>query len=175
MNLSLLVLHVVIGALFAGHGAQKLFGAFGGYGIDGTAGWMESIGLKPGRVHAIAAGTAEFVGGVLLALGLFVPFAAAVLIATMVTAIITVHARNGVWVTEQGYEYNLVLIAALFALAGVGAGNGSLDYAFGLDLASTGWALASLAAGAIGGVGAVVAGRIGARVSPRDDAEAVTA
>src|SRR5437899_1491717 len=111
MDISLLALHVVIGALFVGHGSQKLFGAFGGYGITGTAGWMESIGLKPGRLHAVAAGAAEFFGGALLAAGLVVPFAAAVVIATMITAIITVHARNGVWVTDQGYEYNLVLIA----------------------------------------------------------------
>jgi putative oxidoreductase len=149
--------------LFVGHGAQKLFGAFGGYGIAGTAGFMESLGLKPSRLHAVAAGTAELAGGALLALGLLVPFAAAALIATMVTAIITVHARNGVWVTDQGYEYNLVLIAVFFALAGVGAGQYSLDDALGLDLASTGWALAALAAGIVGGVGAVVAGRLGAR------------
>jgi putative oxidoreductase len=165
MNVALLALHVVIGVLFVGHGAQKLFGAFGGYGITGTAGFMESLGLKPGKVHAIAAGVAELAGGALLALGLFVPFAAAVLIATMVTAIITVHARNGVWLGDNGYEYNLVLIAALFALAGVGAGKYGLDDAFGLDLASTGWALAALGAGIAGGVGAVVAGRLGARSS----------
>ena len=174
MDITLLVLHVVIGLLFVGHGAQKLFGAFGGYGIAGTAGWMESIGLKPGRVHAIAAGVAEFAGGALIALGLFVPFAAAVLIATMVTAIITVHGRNGVWVTNQGYEYNLVLVVALFALVGVGAGKYGLDDAFGFDLASTGWAIGSLVAGLVGGIGAVVAGRLGARVSS-GDGHAVTA
>ena len=174
MDITLLVLHVVIGLLFVGHGAQKLFGAFGGYGIAGTAGWMESIGLKPGRLHAIAAGVAEFAGGALIALGLFVPFAAAVLIATMVTAVITVHGRNGVWVTNQGYEYNLVLVVALFALVGVGAGKYGLDDAFGFDLASTGWAIGSLVAGLVGGIGAVVAGRLGARVSS-GDTHAVTA
>jgi putative oxidoreductase len=174
MNLTLLILHLVVGVLFVGHGAQKLFGAFGGYGLAGTAGWMESIGLKPGRAHAAAAGLAELVGGALIALGLFVPFAAAVLIATMVTAIITVHARNGVWATAQGYEYNLVLIATLFALAGVGAGKYGLDNAFGFDLASTGWALAALAAGVLGGIGAVVVGRLGSRVSS-SDTHAVTA
>jgi putative oxidoreductase len=174
MDLTLLVLHVVIGALFIGHGAQKLFGAFGGPGLEGTAGWMQSIGLKPGRVHALAAGLAEFAGGVLLALGLVVPFAAAVLIATMVTAIIAVHARNGVWVSDQGYEYNLVLIAALFALAGIGAGQYSLDNAFGFDLASTGWALAALVAGIVGGSGAVLAGRLGDRASA-DKTHAVAA
>jgi putative oxidoreductase len=163
MDIALLALHVVIGALFAGHGAQKLFGAFGGYGVSGTAGFMESIGLKPGRLHAVAAGTAELVGGLLLAVGLVVPVAAMILIATMVTAIATVHGRNGVWATSNGYEYNLVLITALFALAGIGAGQYSLDDVIGSDFASTGVALAALAAGLVGGLGAVVGGRLAGR------------
>jgi putative oxidoreductase len=161
MELGLLVLHVVVGLLFVGHGAQKLFGMFGGHGLAGTAGFFESIGLRPGRVHAIAAGLAEFVGGALLALGLFTPAAAALIIATMTAAVITVHASHGPWVTEQGYEYNVVLIAAAFALAGAGAGYG-LDDALNLDMSGTGWALGALAAGVLGGIGAVVSGRMGA-------------
>src|SRR3954469_22112274 len=97
MDLGLLVLRVVIGLLFAGHGAQKLFGAFGGGGLEGTAEMFDNIGLRPGALHARAAGTFEFMGGLLLALGLFTPFAAAALIAVMTAAVVTVHAPNGVW------------------------------------------------------------------------------
>ena len=159
MDLALLVLRLVVGLLFVGHGAQKLFGAFGGGGLDRTAGMFDNIGLQPGWLHARAAGAAEFAGGALIALGLFTPFAAAALIGVMVAAIATVHAKNGIWNTNQGYEFNLVLIAAVFALAGIGAGAWSLDNAFGFDLHGVIWALAALAAGLIGGVGSVISGR----------------
>jgi putative oxidoreductase len=162
MELGLLVLRVLVGVLLAAHGAQKLFGLFGGHGIAGTAGFFESIGLRPGKLHATAAGTAELTGGVLLALGLVTPLGAALLTAVMVAAILTVHLRNGVWNTANGYEYNIVLIAAAFALAAVGAGDWSLDSALGLDVAGTGWALAGLGAGLLGGLGAVVSGRTAA-------------
>lgn len=166
MDLALLVLRLVVGLLFVGHGAQKLFGAFGGGGLEGTAGMFDNIGLRPGWLHARAAGTAEFLGGVLIALGLFTPFAAAALIAVMTAAIITVHARNGIWNTNQGYEFNLVLIAAVFALAGIGAGSWSLDNAFSFDLHGVIWALGALAAGIIGGVGTVLSGRSSAGHEP---------
>jgi putative oxidoreductase len=159
MDLALLVLRAVVGLFFAGHGAQKLFGAFGGHGIAGTGQFFESLGMRPGALQARAAGTAELAGGVLLVLGLFTPFAAAMIISVMIVAIITVHGKNGPWVTESGYEYNAVLIAAAFALAGAGAGSISLDAAFGLDLAGTGWALAALGAGILGAVGAIAMGR----------------
>src|SRR4029077_9315950 len=160
MDLALLVLRVVVGLLFVGHGAQKLFGAFGGGGLDATAGMFDNIGLRPGWLHARAAGTAEFLGGGLRALGLFPPFAAAVLIAVMTAAVITVHAPNGIWNTNQGYEFNLVLAAAVFALAGTGAGNWSLDIAFGFDLHSTVWAIGALVVGVLGGFATVLSGRI---------------
>ena len=159
MDLGLLILRVVIGLLFAGHGAQKLFGAFGGGGLEGTSGMFDNIGLRPGAVHARAAGTAEFMGGLLIALGLFTPFAAAALIAVMTAAVITVHGPNGVWNTNKGYEYNLVLTSAMFALAAIGAGAWSLDNAFGFDLHGVGWAVGALAVGLIGGIGAVLGGR----------------
>jgi putative oxidoreductase len=159
MEIALLALRVVAGALFAGHGAQKLFGVFGGHGINGTAGFFEQLGLRPGRLHATAAGTAELLGGLLLAAGLVTPFAAAALIAVMTAAILTVHRPNGVWNSDNGYEYNLVMIAVAFALAGVGAGEWSLDHALSLDLAGTGWALGALGVGIIGGVGAVLSAR----------------
>jgi putative oxidoreductase len=160
MELGLLVLRIVVGALFVGHGAQKLFGIFGGHGVSGTAGFFESIGLRPGKLHAVAAGTAELSGGVLLALGLVTPIAALLLTAVMTAAILTVHLRNGVWVTANGYEYNLVLIAVAFALAAVGAGEWSLDNALGLDVAGTGWALGALGLGLLGGLGAAFSSRL---------------
>jgi len=166
MDLALIVLRLVVGLLFVGHGAQKLFGVLGGGGLEHTAGMFDSIGLRPGWLHARAAGTAEFAGGALLALGLFTPFAAAVLIAVMTAAVITVHAPNGIWNTNQGYEFNAVMAAVVFALAGIGAGGWSLDNAFGFDLHGTGWALGALAVGVIGGLGAFVSGRLAAGHEP---------
>jgi putative oxidoreductase len=166
MDLGLIVLRLVVGLLFAGHGAQKLFGVFGGGGLEGTAGMFDNIGLRPGAFNARAAGTAEFVGGLLIAVGLFTPFAAAALIGVMTTAVISVHGPNGIWNTNQGYEYNLVLTAAVFALSAVGAGAWSLDNAFGLDLHGVIWALGALAVGAIAGVGVVVSGRSAAGRQP---------
>jgi len=156
----------VVGLLLAGHGAQKLFGVFGGGGLERTTGMFDDIGLRPGWLHAPVAGSAEFVGGLLLALGLFAPFAAAVLIAVMVAAIVTVHGPNGVWNTNRGYEFNLVMATAGFALAGIGAGNWSLDHAFGFDLSGTGWALGALAVGILGGIGTVISGRLSAGHEP---------
>ena len=152
MELALLVLRVVVGLLFMAHGAQKLFGMFGGHGLEGTAGFFEQgLGLKPGRVHATGAGAAEFAGGLLLLLGLFTPFGAAAVIAVMTVAIATVHWTKGVWSTEGGYEYNTVLMAVAFALAGAGPGNWSLDHALGFHLNGTVWALAALGGGVLGG------------------------
>ena len=160
MAYGLLLLRLVLGLTLAAHGAQKLFGAFGGNGLEGTAGFFEQIGLRPGWLHARAAGGAELFGGLLIALGLFTPFAAAAVIGVMTAAIITAHLPKGFFNTAGGYEYNLTLIAAVFALAGVGAGDWSLDHAFGLHLAGTVWALAALGAGVLGGLGAIVSGRL---------------
>jgi putative oxidoreductase len=175
MNVGLAVLHIVVGVLFVGHGAQKLFGAFGGHGLEGTAGFFESIGLRPARVHASAAGMAETGGGALLALGLLTPLGAALVTAVMTAAILTVHAQNGLWVTQNGSEYNLVLVAAVFALAAVGSGTVSLDSALGLDVAGTGWALGALGAGLLAGLGAVLSGRLVGARSPVDTERASTA
>ncbi len=163
MTLGLLILRVVVGLLFVGHGTQKLFGWFGGHGLQGTAGFMDSLGMRPGRRHALAAGVAEAGGGLLLALGLLTPLAAVLIISVMVVAIATVHAKNGVWNTSQGYELNLTYIAVAFATVAIGAGDWSLDNALGLDIAGAGWALAALAVGIIGGLGAIGAGRLASR------------
>jgi putative oxidoreductase len=172
MDLALLVLRLVVGLFFVGHGAQKLWGAFGGNGIAGTAQFFESIGIRPGRRNALAAGWSEFLGGALLALGLFTPLAALLIIAVMTTAILAVHAKNGPWVTDSGFEYNLVLVAIAFVVA-ANPGDWSLDAAFGLgEIHGTAFALGALALGAIGGALALVAGRSDATgASPTPTAE----
>ncbi|MEM9621219.1 MAG: DoxX family protein [Pseudomonadota bacterium] len=122
-----LPLRVGAGVIFAAHGAQKLFGWFGGYGLDGTAGWMSSIGLEPGYLLALMAGSAEFFGGLLLIAGLLVRPAAMVLAVTMVVAIVTVHLDNGLFMSNNGYEFALALLVISVALALRGAGSYSAD------------------------------------------------
>lgn len=123
----ILIIRVIIGLLFIGHGAQKLFGWFGGHGLKGTGGWLESIGMKPGIAMALAAGLSEVAGGLMFALGLWMPIAALLIAATMLVSIAKVHGANGLWVTQNGYEYNLVLIAIAVGGALIGAGEYSLD------------------------------------------------
>lgn len=174
LALGLLVLRVIVGALFAGHGTQKLFGWFGGHGPDGTGAFFESVGLRPGRAMAICAGLAELAGGALFACGLLTPLAAAMLIAVMVTAVASVHWAKGLWASDGGLEYNLVLVAVAFAVTAAGAGDWSLDEALSLDVGGAGWALAALAAGVLGGMTAVRVGRIEARRRPGSAAPAGT-
>jgi putative oxidoreductase len=159
MDLGLFVLHVTIGLLFVGHGLQKLTGAFEGPGLEGMTGAMRSMGLHPPQLQARVAALAETGAGVLLVLGLLTPFAAAAIIAVMVTASLTAHAGKGLWATKGGFELPLVMAVIAFAMAGAGPGGWSLDSALGLDLTGDGWALAALAAGIAGGVGALYAGR----------------
>jgi putative oxidoreductase len=127
INIGLLIIRLVIGVLFVGHGAQKLFGSFGGYGLKGTGGWFESIGMKPGVTMALFAGLAELIGGILFALGLLTPLAGIMIAGTMVMAIIKVHGPNGLWVTSNGYEYNLTLLAVAIGIALIGPGQYALD------------------------------------------------
>lgn len=127
MELGLLILRLVLGLSFMAHGAQKLFGWFGGYGPKGTGGWMESIGIKPGVTMAVMAGLMEFVGGLLFASGFLTILGAALIILTMLGAIAKVHGKNGYWATANGYELNLLIIAVALAVALMGAGAYSLD------------------------------------------------
>jgi putative oxidoreductase len=150
MKLIVLLARVLIGGLFIGHGTQKLFGWFGGYGPEGTGGYMESLGMKPGREHALAAGATEAGGGALLALGLATPAAGAAITGVMATAIRTVHQPNGPWVTENGWEHPASIMAAVLAIVEAGPGPLSLDAALGSERKGTGWALAALIAG-VGG------------------------
>ncbi len=126
-GLDTLPIRVGAGVVFMAHGAQKLFGWFGGYGLEGTAGWMESIGLAPGYLMALLAGGAEFFGGLLLLLGLLVRPTAVVLAFTMVIAIFAVHFENGLFMANNGYEFALSLLVITLALAIRGAGSYGLD------------------------------------------------
>jgi len=127
LDTGILIIRLVIGLLFIGHGAQKIFGWFGGYGIKGTAGWFESIGMKPGVLMVLMAGLGEIVGGLLFAAGLWTVFGAAFIIATMLVSIAKVHGVNGLWITKNGYEYNLVLLVVALGVAFIGAGQYSID------------------------------------------------
>ncbi|MBT0117200.1 DoxX family protein [Vibrio alginolyticus] len=122
---SALSLRVPIGIIFMAHGAQKLFGWFGGYGLEGTGQWMASIGLGPGVLMALLAGSAEFFGGLFILLGLLTRPAAVALALTMVVAIFSVH--FGLFMANNGYEFGLALLAASVSLAFSGAGKAALD------------------------------------------------
>jgi putative oxidoreductase len=159
MSIGLFILRLVVGLLFMGHGAQKLFGFAGGGGPDRTGSQFDGIGLRPGRRNALLAGLGEFCGGLLLLLGWFTPIGAAAIIAVMVAAIWTVHAPKGLWNSNGGFEYHLVLIAAVFALAGVGSGAWSLDHALSFSDHGAVWAIGALVVGAFAGGGAVLSGR----------------
>ena len=129
MKFGSLLVRGVVGPLFVGHGTQKLFGWFGGHGLEGTAGFFESLGLRPGKRHATAAGVSETAAGAMLVLGAGTPIAAAVLTGTMTTAIRKVHLKAGPWAADGGWEYNAVLIAAAALLAETGPGPLSVDAA----------------------------------------------
>jgi putative oxidoreductase len=124
-----LVVRIPLGIIFVAHGAQKLFGWFGGYGLSGTAQYMDSIGLTPGVVLASLAGGAEFFGGLALLLGLLVRPASVALAFTMLVAIFSVHISKGLFLSNGGFEYGLALLAVTVALVISGAGRFSLDRA----------------------------------------------
>ena len=152
MDVGLLLLRIVVGALFIGHGTQKLFGWFGGHGLEGTGGFLARLGYPRPRESAVLAGLAEAGGGSLLLLGLLTPLGAAAVIGVMVNAAGSVHAKNGLWNTNGGYELPLVFATASTALAFAGPGAWSLDRAFGWHLTGWPWGLAAIALGIISGV-----------------------
>ncbi|WP_136065724.1 DoxX family protein [Modicisalibacter radicis] len=126
-GIAALVLRVPVGLILAAHGSQKLFGWFGGYGLEGTGQWMASIGLEPGQLMALMAGGAEFFGGLALVLGLLTRPAALVVAFAMLVAIFSVHVGNGLFIANNGFEYALSLFVITLALAIQGAGRFSLD------------------------------------------------
>ena len=156
MDVGPLILRIVVGALFFGHGTQKLFGWFGGHGIAGTGGFFESIGFRPGRLLALAAGLGEAVGGVLVAAGLFGPVGPALVLSVMIVAS-SLHWGNGLLAAANGIELPLLYSAAAVSLALIGFGAYSLDAAFGIGGVWTPeLILTVLAIGVAGGVGNLV-------------------
>ncbi|MGH2792798.1 MAG: DoxX family protein [Actinomycetota bacterium] len=151
MDVGLLLLRLVVGGLFIGHGSQKLFGSFGGHGLEGTGSFMGKLGYRPGRPMAALAGFAELASGALLLLGFFTPFAAAGIIGVMFNAIISVHWRNGVWNQDGGIEYPLVLCTVAAAVTFAGPGAYSVDGVLGLELAGVAWGVSAILLGVITG------------------------
>ncbi len=155
-SVGLLILRVVLGLTMAAHGYNKFFG---GGRIKGTAGWFESIGMKPGTFHARVAASTEMAAGIGLALGLLTPIPAAGFVALMLVAAWTVHRHNGFFIVKEGWEYNLVLAASAVAIAATGAGKYSLDYLLfrGTSVGHYlhGWPglLIALVLGLLGGIG----------------------
>jgi len=173
MKLGRLICRTIVGGLFLGHGTQKLFGWFGGPGLEGTTQMMDKLELRPPREQALVASWAETAGGAMLVLGFLTPLAAAMLTGSMVTAIRKVHLPNGLWNMNQGYEYNLALIASLAAIIDGGPGEPSVDSALGIQCTGPGWTLASLAAGAAGSTLAIEVG--GRADQPQDGDRAAAA
>lgn len=128
-DLGLLIIRLAIGLTFVGHGAQKLFGWFGGPGPVGFGEWLGTIGIKTGgKTWAILAGLFELIGGLLFSAGLLTWFGAILIIIVMIDAIFTVHGKNGFWLTEGGFEYNFILIAVVLGVALIGPGDYVLIY-----------------------------------------------
>jgi putative oxidoreductase len=151
MSYGILILRVVLGLTMAGHGAQKLFGWWGGPGLRGIYGWLVSMRLRGGWLPVVMIVTAEFGGGLALALGLLTPFAALAIVSAMMVAIATVHWSKGFWSGNGGFEFNLLIIAGATALAATGPGRFSLDRAFGWadNLSGAWWGVGVLAAGLV--------------------------
>lgn len=153
LGTGLLIARLVLGFLMAGHGAQKLLGWFGGYGLAGTAGFMEGLGFRPGRVFATAAAVTEIVGGLLVVLGFLDPIGPALMLSVMIVAAISAHWKNGVFAISNGIEVPLLYAVGAFALALTGPGPFSLDALLGLDTLWTPGAIwVVVGAGVLGGI-----------------------
>jgi len=154
MSYGILFLRVVVGLTIGAHGAQKLFGVFGGHGLRGTGEGFRALRFRQPLTMVLLAGTAEFAGGLLLAAGLFTPFAALAVAIVMLTSIGAVHWRNGFWATNGGYEYNLLVWATAIALAATGPGRFSFDRFFAWDdnLSGVWWGVGvGIASGVVAG------------------------
>jgi putative oxidoreductase len=150
MDIGLLLLRLTVGLTLAAHGAQKLFGWFGGPGLDGAGQGLATLGFL-GRRHALRAGLAEAGGGLLLALGFLTPAAAAVVFSVMFVAAVSAHVKQGFFLAGGGYEYTLVLGVAGLSVAFTGPGALSLDALFGFSVSGGFWGVAALLVGLVGG------------------------
>lgn len=150
MDSAQFILRAVIGLLFIGHGTQKLFGWYGGSGIDGATKYLRANGYPKARSMAYLSGVSEAAGGALLLTGFLFPMACAAIIGVMINAIVSVHAKHGLWVQKGGSEYPLVLAAIAAALSFMGPGSPSLDRAFGIDMAGGDAAAIAIALGVFG-------------------------
>ena len=168
-DIGMLILRVFVGLQVASHGAQKVLGWFGGPGPEGTGAYFESLGFRPGRQFAVAAGASEMAGGLLLVLGFLTPLAAAIVVGVMLTAIATVHANKGFFVTEGGFELPLLLCVVALCVVFMGPGAVSLDGALRFGLSGWLWGVLAAAVGVLGAVGALAARgsvhRAGERIS----------
>ena len=167
VDLGILIIRVLFGAALAAHGAQKLFGWFGGYGLKGTGGFFEQLGFRPGVPFAAAAGLSEFGGGVLLTLGLFTPFGAAAVLSAMLVAIVSVHLKNGFFAMGNGLELPFLYAVAAFALAFTGPGAFSLDALLGLTSLSQPYLVAGVLVLSIVGSVVTLGSRRPAPVQPK--------
>ena len=170
MDVGLLLLRLLIGLTMAAHGSQKLFGAFGGGGLRGTAAFLEALGFRPGRRHAEIAGATELASGLALAAGLLTPLAAAAFVGVMAVAAIAAHGGKGFFITRGGWEYCLVLGGVAVGLAFTGPGVWSLDHLLGFGGGSVLWGLFAFVAGMAGAAGQLATRRT--EVDLRDTAEA---
>jgi putative oxidoreductase len=157
-DVGILILRVALGALLVGHGTQKLFGWFGGFGLDGTGAWMHSIGHRPGRLMAAVAGLSEAGGGLLLALGFLDPLGSAMVVGVMLTAA-TTHWENGIWNTDGGYELPLFYAITGAGLAFTGPGRYSIDHAIGWSY-DWPYAVAAVGVGIVSAALTVMRGRM---------------
>ncbi len=169
IDVALLGLRALVGALIIGHGVGNLFGWIGGFGLDGTGQLFERLGFRPGRVWAATAGITELGSGALIAVGLATPLGAAALIGLMTTTILTAHRGKGPWYFNGGWEYNLTLLTVAAALAFAGPGVASVDRGLGLHPGTAGWGITALAIGLASG-----AAVLGLRSTPTADPKTAT-
>lgn len=169
MAIGILLLRATIGLTLAAHGAQKVFGWFGGLGLEQTGRAFDAIGFQPGRRQALAAGLVEIAAGVLLVLGCATPLAAALTVSVMMVAAVSVHGRNGFFITDGGYEFNIVFGVAALTIAFTGPGLYSLDAALGWANGGTVWGLGTLLVAALGAAGQLLQRQLTTSPTPPGD------